>query len=51
MAASATQTPGTWWDDWTAWLDERSGAERRARSTLARGRYKPLGRRAGDVRL
>ena len=28
--ASAKQTPGTWWEDWTEWLAERSGGERAA---------------------
>jgi polyhydroxyalkanoate synthase len=40
--ASATQTPGTWWTDWTAWLAERSGGERAAPKRLGGKRYKPL---------
>ena len=38
-----TQTPGTWWEDWTAWL---GGALGRTRSTrrkkLGGDGYKPL---------
>jgi polyhydroxyalkanoate synthase len=26
--ASATQHPGSWWDDWQKWIDELNGAER-----------------------
>jgi polyhydroxyalkanoate synthase len=40
--ASATQTPGTWWGDWTAWLNERSGSEREAPTSLGGGGYEPL---------
>ena len=40
--ASATQTPGSWWSDWTAWLAERSGSERTARKKLGGKRHKPL---------
>jgi len=37
LAAAATHR-GTWWDDWTRWLAERSGSERPApRSAGARG--------------
>jgi polyhydroxyalkanoate synthase len=39
----ASQTPGTWWDDWVAWLSERSGDEKNAPRKLGRGqKYKPL---------
>jgi polyhydroxyalkanoate synthase len=32
--ASATQTPGSWWGDWTGWLAEHSGSEREAPTEL-----------------
>jgi polyhydroxyalkanoate synthase len=40
--ATASQTPGTWWTDWTAWLAERSGGERAAPKRLGGRAYKPL---------
>jgi polyhydroxyalkanoate synthase subunit PhaC len=40
--ASATRTPGTWWGDWTAWLNERSGSERPAPEALGGAGYEPL---------
>jgi polyhydroxyalkanoate synthase len=40
--ASATQTPGTWWTDWTAWLAERSGSERPAPTKLGGQGHRPL---------
>ena len=30
----ATENSGTWWDDWAAWTLERSGAQRRAATSL-----------------
>jgi polyhydroxyalkanoate synthase len=39
----ATQTPGTWWDDWAEWLGERSGDEKDAPKKLGKGqKFKPL---------
>jgi polyhydroxyalkanoate synthase len=39
----ASQTPGTWWDDWVEWLSERSGGEKNAPRKLGKGeKYKPL---------
>ena len=35
--ASASKKRGTWWDDWVAWLGERSGAERPAPKALGDG--------------
>ena len=40
--ATAKQTPGTWWEDWTEWLGERSGGTRRARKTLGGKGHRPL---------
>jgi polyhydroxyalkanoate synthase len=45
---SATQTPGSWWDDWTAWLGERSGEKRSARRQLGGKGYRPLGEAPGS---
>jgi polyhydroxyalkanoate synthase subunit PhaC len=45
---SATQTPGSWWDDWTAWLGERSGETRTARKQLGGKGYRPLGDAPGS---
>ncbi len=38
----ATQHKGTWWDDYVAWLGERSGAEKPARKRLGGKGFKPL---------
>ncbi|HET6547522.1 MAG TPA: alpha/beta fold hydrolase [Solirubrobacter sp.] len=40
--ATASQTPGTWWSDWTAWLAERSGGERAAPKRLGGRGYQVL---------
>ncbi len=40
--AAATQHRGTWWEDWTAWLAERSGEEKRAPRKLGRAGFAPL---------
>jgi polyhydroxyalkanoate synthase len=45
---SATQTPGSWWDDWVAWLGERSGEKRTARRQLGGKGYRPLGDAPGN---
>jgi polyhydroxyalkanoate synthase subunit PhaC len=45
---SATQTPGSWWDDWTAWLGERSGAQRTARKQMGGKGHRPLGAAPGS---
>jgi polyhydroxyalkanoate synthase len=39
----AEQQMGTWWDDWSAWLHERSGRQVNARKTLGKkGSHDPL---------
>ena len=48
---AAGTTPGTWWDDWMAWLDERSGERRAARKRLGRKGYRPLGEAPGSYVL
>ena len=45
---SASQTPGSWWDDWTKWLGERSGEKRSARKQLGGKGYRPLGEAPGS---
>jgi polyhydroxyalkanoate synthase len=40
--AAASQTPGSWWEDWTAWLAERSGSERAAPKRLGGRGHRPL---------
>jgi polyhydroxyalkanoate synthase len=49
--ASAARTPGTWWSDWTAWLNERSGSERPAPEMLGGDGYEPLGDAPGTYVL
>ncbi|HUR84873.1 MAG TPA: alpha/beta fold hydrolase [Solirubrobacteraceae bacterium] len=39
----ATMTPGSWWQDWTAWLGERSGGERDAPQDLGDTTHRALG--------
>ena len=38
----AHQRKGTWWDDWVAWLGERSGNEKKAPAKLGGRSHKPL---------
>jgi len=45
---SASQTPGTWWDDWQAWLEERSGGKRAARKQLGGKGHRPLAEAPGS---
>jgi polyhydroxyalkanoate synthase len=45
---TASTTPGTWWDDWMAWLGERSGAKKAARKKLGGRGHKPLGDAPGS---
>jgi polyhydroxyalkanoate synthase subunit PhaC len=45
--ASAATTPGSWWDDWMAWLGERSGEKRSARKQLGGKGLRPLGEAPG----
>jgi polyhydroxyalkanoate synthase len=40
--AGASTTPGSWWDDWMAWLGERSGEKRSARRGLGGRGYRAL---------
>jgi polyhydroxyalkanoate synthase len=39
---AATETPGTWWDDWVGWTVERSGAERPAPTRAGTRRHPAL---------
>jgi polyhydroxyalkanoate synthase len=41
--ASAEKRPGTWWDDWVAWLAERSGPLEAAPQKLGNRKHKVLG--------
>ena len=40
--AGATEHPGTWWEDWAAWIAERSG-ERRKPPPMGSKAHPPLG--------
>ncbi|MBI1211891.1 MAG: alpha/beta fold hydrolase [Alphaproteobacteria bacterium] len=39
----ASETKGSWWDTWAAWLQERSGEQKPAPKKLGTPTYKPLG--------
>jgi poly(3-hydroxyalkanoate) synthetase len=45
--AGAATTPGSWWEDWTAWMAERSGSERPAPKKLGAKGRRPLARAPG----
>jgi polyhydroxyalkanoate synthase len=49
--ASAEKRPGTWWDDWVAWLAERSGPLKPAPQRLGNRKHKVVGRAPGDYVL
>jgi class II poly(R)-hydroxyalkanoic acid synthase len=46
--AHARQQPGTWWDDWAAWLGERSGKKRDAPKQLGGKNHEALGAAPGE---
>ena len=40
--ASASKTSGSWWDDYAAWLAERTGPERGKPRKLGNAKHEPL---------
>ncbi|GAC1325385.1 MAG: alpha/beta fold hydrolase [Thermoleophilaceae bacterium] len=50
MRGAATKR-GTWWDDWIAWLGERSGSEKRAPRKLGAAGFDPIMRAPGSYVL
>ena len=51
--SGASKRRGTWWEDWSEWLGERSGEERKAPKALGgkKKRYTPLGPAPGEYVL
>ncbi len=47
----AVVKPGTWWDDWDAWLADRSGSLRPAPKRLGSRRHKVVGPAPGEYVL
>jgi polyhydroxyalkanoate synthase len=40
--AAATERPGSWWNDWAAWLAPQGGGRAKARQALGGGGLKPI---------
>src|SRR5712691_5002040 len=40
--AAATETPGSWWTDWSTWLERFGGERVKARARLGNAQYKPI---------
>ncbi|HET7199789.1 MAG TPA: class I poly(R)-hydroxyalkanoic acid synthase, partial [Burkholderiales bacterium] len=40
--AGATETPGSWWTDWSGWLEPSGGGRVNAPARLGSAEYKPL---------
>jgi polyhydroxyalkanoate synthase len=40
--AAATEKPGSWWSDWSAWLERFGGERVKARAHLGNAKYKPI---------
>jgi polyhydroxyalkanoate synthase subunit PhaC len=51
FVAAAPQLPGSWWDDWDAWLAERSGEQKPAPKKLGDSTYKAHGKAPGSYVL
>jgi class II poly(R)-hydroxyalkanoic acid synthase len=49
--AQAEKRPGTWWEDWSAWLAERSGPMREAPQHVGSREYRPKGKAPGTYVL
>ena len=49
--SSAAKHRGSWWEDWAAWLGERSGEERKAPKRLGGRGFKPLDDAPGTYAL
>jgi polyhydroxyalkanoate synthase subunit PhaC len=47
----AEKRRGSWWEDWNAWLAERSGPKREAPQELGNSDYKPRGKAPGTYVL
>ena len=39
---SAEERPGSWWNDWSAWLKANAGADVKAPNKLGTSKYKPI---------
>lgn len=46
--AKATTHKGTWWEDWSAWLSERSGPKKEPPAALGNASYRPVGPAPGE---
>ena len=44
----ATAHKGTWWEDWSAWLSERSGAKKEPPAALGSASFRTLGPAPGE---
>ncbi|MDR0528554.1 MAG: class I poly(R)-hydroxyalkanoic acid synthase [Zoogloeaceae bacterium] len=40
--AAATENPGSWWRDWSAWLESFKDGEKAAAKTYGNSQYKPI---------
>ena len=49
--ARAPRLAGSWWSDWDAWLEQRSGGLRPAPSALGNADYKPQAKAPGTYVL